>query len=213
MYLTELHGHGTSAWAPEPGSSGAPTECTHRTNDPLSSIARSAGVPIRVMIRIETATYGESVISTPSWEISPPSGPMQNGTTYMTRPRMQPSKISAKVLRISSGAIQLLVGPASCSRSEQMNVRSSTRATSLGSEAHQKLFGRSSGFSLVKVPFSTSRLVSRSHSACEPSHQTTASGLVSPAISSTHPASSGSLVAACLSLGPALAMTITPGED
>src|SRR6266704_1276112 len=142
MYLTELHGHGTSFW---PGDSGAPTECTHRTNDPLSSIARSAGVPIRVMIRIETATYGESVISTPSWEISPPSGPMQNGTTYMTRPRMAPSKISANVVRISSGAIQLLVGPASCSRSEQMNVRSSTRATSLGYEAHQKLFGCSSG--------------------------------------------------------------------
>jgi len=37
-------------------------------------------------------------------------------------------------LRISAGAIQLFVGPASCSCSEQMNVRSSTRATSLGSE-------------------------------------------------------------------------------
>ena len=86
------------------------------------------------MIRIETTTYGESVISTPSWEISPPSGPMQNGTTYITRPRMHPSKIPANVSRISSGAIQLLVGPASCSRSEQMNVRSSTRATSPGSE-------------------------------------------------------------------------------
>ena len=75
------------------------------------------------------------MISTPSWEMLLPSGPMQNGTTYMVRPRMQPSKISAKVVRISSGAIQLLVGPASSSRSEQMNVRSSTRATSPGSEA------------------------------------------------------------------------------
>jgi len=132
MYLTELHGHGTSRW---PGASGAPTEWMARTNDPLPSIARSASVPIRVMIRIEVATYGESVISTPSWEISLPSGPMQNGTTYMVRPRMQPSKIWANVWRISSGAIQLLVGPASSSRAEQMNVRSSTRATSLGSEA------------------------------------------------------------------------------
>ena len=132
MYLTWLHGHGTSAW---PGFSGAPTEWTALTNDPDSSIERSAGAPILVMIRIETATYGESVISTPSWEMLLPSGPMQNGITYMVRPRMQPSKISAKVLRISSGAIQLLVGPASCSRSEQINVRSSTRATSLGSDA------------------------------------------------------------------------------
>src|SRR5271169_1817904 len=131
MYLTLLQGHGTSAF---PGSSGAPTEWTARTNDPLSSIERSAGVPILVMIRIDTATYGESVISTPSWEMLLPSGPMQNGITYMTRPRMQPSKISANVARISPGAIQLLVGPASSSRSEQMNVRLSTRATSPGSD-------------------------------------------------------------------------------
>ena len=53
MYLTELHGHGTSAC---PGSSGAPTEWTALTNDPVSSISRSAGVPILVMIRIDTAT-------------------------------------------------------------------------------------------------------------------------------------------------------------
>ena len=198
MYLTSLHGHGTSAC---PGPSGAPTECTHRTNDPPSSIARSAAVPIRVITRIETATYAESVISTPSWEISLPSGPMQNGTTYITRPRMHPSKISPNVLRISPGAIQLLVGPASSSRSEQMNVRSSTRATSPGSDRHQKLFGRSSGFSRVNVPASTSSPVSRSHSACDPSHQTTASGLVSSAISPTHSASSGRLVAACFSVG------------
>ena len=72
---------------------------------------------------------------TPSWEMPPASGPMQNGITYIVRPCMQPSKISPKVLRISSGAIQLLVGPASSSCSEQMKVRSSTRATSLGSEA------------------------------------------------------------------------------
>ena len=64
-----------------------------------------------------------------------PIGPMQNGITYMVRPRMQPSKISASVSCISPGAIQLLVGPASSSRSEQMKVRSSTRATSLGSDA------------------------------------------------------------------------------
>ena len=36
--------------------------------------------------------------------------------------------------RISAGSRQLLVGPASSSRAEQMNVRSSTRATSSGSE-------------------------------------------------------------------------------
>ena len=49
-----------------------------------------AAVPMRVMMRIETTTYSESVISTPSFGSSAPSGPMQNGTTYMVRPRMQP---------------------------------------------------------------------------------------------------------------------------
>ena len=163
------------------------------------------------MIRIETTTYGESVISTPSWEMLLPSGPMQNGMTYMVRPRMQPSKISANLSRISSGATQLLVGPASSSRSEQMKVRSSTRATSPGSDAHQKLFGRSSGFSRLNVPFSTSRLVSRSHSACEPSHHTTASGLASSAVSPTHLTSSGRLVPS--SMRSALYISITPVQD
>ena len=45
---------------------------------------------------------------------------------------------------ISAGSIQLFVGPASSLVLEQMNVRSSTRATSLGSERARKLFGRSS---------------------------------------------------------------------
>ena len=46
------------------------------------------------------------------------------------------------VLRISTGSAQLLVGPASISRSQQMKVRSSTRATSLGSESARYEFGR-----------------------------------------------------------------------
>jgi hypothetical protein len=53
MYLTGLHGHGTSAC---PGASGAPTEWMARTNVPDDSISRSASVPIRVMIRIDTTT-------------------------------------------------------------------------------------------------------------------------------------------------------------
>ena len=86
------------------------------------------------MVRMETTTYSESVISTPSFGSSALSGPMQNGTTYMVRPRMQPRYRSVMVARISAGSIQLLVGPASISRCEQMNVRDSTRATSEGVE-------------------------------------------------------------------------------
>jgi len=36
---------------------------------------------IRVMIRMETATYGESVSCTPMWAIGEPSGPIEKGTT------------------------------------------------------------------------------------------------------------------------------------
>ncbi len=75
------------------------------------------------------------MISTPRAEIGEPIGPMEKGTTYMVRPRMQPSNKPSRVTRISAGSIQLLVGPASFSSSAQMKVRLSTRATSLGSEA------------------------------------------------------------------------------
>ena len=52
---------------PAPGSSGAPTECRHGTKSASSSsIRRSTPTPIRAMTRIETTTYGESVISTPN---------------------------------------------------------------------------------------------------------------------------------------------------
>ena len=75
------------------------------------------------------------MISTPISEISEPSGPIENGTTYIVRPFIEPLKRSFSVVRISSGARQLFVGPASCSSSEQMKVRSSTRATSAGSDS------------------------------------------------------------------------------
>ncbi len=71
------------------------------------------------------------------WAIDEPSGPMENGTTYMVRPRIDPRKRSVRVARISAGSRQLLVGPASDSRAEQMKVRFSTRATSAGSERAQ----------------------------------------------------------------------------
>ena len=87
MYLcSALHGHATSAW---PGSSGAPTECRQRTKSPLPS-ASSTAAPMRVMIRMLTTTYGESVSWTPVCAIGEPIGPIENGITYIVRPRMQP---------------------------------------------------------------------------------------------------------------------------
>ncbi|SHT42227.1 Uncharacterised protein [Mycobacteroides abscessus subsp. abscessus] len=117
MYLVSLQGHGTSSW---PGSRGAPIECRALTKNPSSPSFSNAAAPIRVITRIEATTYSESVISTPSLGSSAPRGPMQNGTTHMVRPRMLPRYSSVMVARISVGSTQLLVGPASSSRSEQM---------------------------------------------------------------------------------------------
>src|SRR3712207_7148922 len=85
---------------------------------------------------------------------------------------------------ISPGSIQLLVGPASASSTEQMKVRSSTRATSLGSEAHQNELGFFSRRG--KVPASTSCWVSRSHSSSLPSTHTTRSDRKSTRLNSSH---------------------------
>ena len=131
MYLfSASHGHGTSA---SPSARGAPTEWTQRTHSPSPSTS-SAPWPIRVMIRMLVATYAESVSWTPMWAIGEPSGPIENGTTYIVRPCMAPAKRRFSSARISSGSRQLLLGPASSSVAEQMNVRPSTRATSPGSE-------------------------------------------------------------------------------
>jgi hypothetical protein len=153
MYFVALQGHGTSS-APSP--SGMPTEWTQGTNSPSSPSTSRARAPILVMIRIETATYGESVSCTPMWAIREPNGPIEKGTTYIVRPRIVPRNSSVSTSRISSGSRQLLVGPASCSRCEQTNVRSSTRATSSGSERARYEFGRLASERRSNVPASTS---------------------------------------------------------
>ncbi len=54
MYLLSAsHGHGTSS---TPSSSGIPTEWRQGTNSPSSPSTSSAPAPMRVMIRMLTAT-------------------------------------------------------------------------------------------------------------------------------------------------------------
>ena len=53
MYFSSLHGQADDF---SPFLSGAPTVCRHGTNVPSSPSTSSAPLPIRVMIRIETAT-------------------------------------------------------------------------------------------------------------------------------------------------------------
>ena len=45
---------------------------------------------------------------------------MQNGTTYIVRPRIEPLNFGVSVAFISLGSIQLLVGPASIFSLEQI---------------------------------------------------------------------------------------------
>src|SRR5260221_7315889 len=111
-----LQGQGTSSW---PGLSGMPTVCRHLMNLPLPS-ALSTCSPMRVMIRMFTTTYGESESCTPTCAIGEPTGPMLNGITYIVRPFIEPSNFGVNVAFILSGAIQLLVGPASSCVFEQM---------------------------------------------------------------------------------------------
>ena len=93
--------------------------------------------PMRVMIRMFTTTYAESVSSTPRRAAGEPTGPMQNGMTYIVRPSIDPRNRSNSLALISPGSRQLLVGPASASCSEQTNVHSSLRDVSEGSDAAQ----------------------------------------------------------------------------
>src|SRR3982075_1105828 len=95
---------------------------------------------------------------------------------------------------ISAGSIQLLVGPQSASSTEQMNVRSSTLATSSGSDAAQNELGfLASG---TNVPAATEFAGQRVHSASEPSTHTTSSGVVSSATSRTQASSRACVVGA-----------------
>src|SRR5258706_14786108 len=116
MYLSLLHGHGTSVC---PGPNGIPTLCMQGTTRLVSlSISWNTGRPIRAMIRMLTTTYGESVSCTPICDIALPTGPMLYGSTYIVRPFMHPLNRAFSVRRISNGFTQLLVGPAASFESE-----------------------------------------------------------------------------------------------
>jgi hypothetical protein len=90
------------------------------TNGRSSPMASRTCWPMRAMTRMETTAYSESVSSTPNIGFSASTGPMQNGMTYIVRPRMDPRYSSVMTDFISAGSIQLLVGPASASSTEQM---------------------------------------------------------------------------------------------
>ena len=68
-----------------------PTEWTQGTNGPSSPSTSNTARPIRVISFMLTTTYGLSETSMPMCAIGLPSGPIENGTTYIVRPRIAPS--------------------------------------------------------------------------------------------------------------------------
>ena len=108
MYLVGLHGQATSFC---PARAARPR--VHARNEAPRRRARRAPCrPMRVMIRMLTATYGMSDSSTPMCAIGEPSGPMLNGTTYIVRPRIAPLN-SARVYRSAAARASRPV-PSSC---------------------------------------------------------------------------------------------------
>jgi len=92
------------------------------------------------------------VTSTPMFAMGEPMGPMLYGMTYIVRPAIAPANNPCSFSFIFAGSAQLLVGPASSKVREQMNVRSSTRATSPALDRTRMLLGRLSSASGMAVP-------------------------------------------------------------
>ncbi len=92
-----------------------------------------------------------------------------------------------------------------------MKVRSSTRATSPGSERARYELGRLASESFSNVPASTSSWHNRSYSSADPSHQWIESGCVNSAASSTQAISLLFVVGASVAaLGSVLNGCFTP---
>ena len=184
MYFSSLHGHGTSA---SPSSSGAPTVCRQGTNVAVlaehveGGLAHAGHDPHRDR---DVGGVGQ---------LDADLGDRRAERAHRERDDVQRAAAHRAVELVAEHARASRPGPASCwsarrprSRSEQMNVRSSTRATSSGSRRRQvrvRALGVARAARTCRA--STSSWHSASYSSAEPSHQWTASGWVSSATSST----------------------------
>ena len=164
----------------------SPSECRQRVKSSDPASASSATAPTRVIMRMFRTTYRLSVISTPTFENREPGGPIRNGTTYIVRPAIAPANSGVSFARASSGAIQLLVGPAS-----SLLVGADEREVLGASDVVRWRFdggtqpGKSSWLSAMSSPLASPSDVRAARSASDPSQTTTRSGAVSARISST----------------------------
>jgi hypothetical protein len=131
MYLVSLHGPGDVRL---PGSSGAPTVWHGRDEEAVLADLLQGGRPHPghdLHRRDDVRAVGDL-----DAELADPRAQRTHAERHDVHRAAAHATVEQglSVARISSGATQLLVGPASASRSLQMKVRSSTRATSVGSE-------------------------------------------------------------------------------
>ena len=99
---------------------------------------------------------------------------------------MAPSKRGPTFAFASAGAIQLLVGPASCFSRLAMKVRCSVRATSVGWLRCRVDPGAFPSWRRRRVPSASIPSVIREFSEADPSHHATRAGLTSDSTSATH---------------------------
>ena len=141
---------------------------------------------MRVMIRMCTATYGESVSCTPTCAIGEPSGPIEIRhhvhRAALHRAAEELAELLAHLGRVAPvvgrARVRLLLG------ADERAVLDAGHVVRVG--AGQERVRPTSSSSLSNTPASTISSQSWSYSSCDPSHQWIESGCVSSATSSTH---------------------------
>ena len=146
-----------------------------------------------------TTTYGESVTWTPTCESGPPTGPIENGTTYIVRPRMLPANTPSSSARIADGLAPVVrrAGVGLVARADE-RARLDARDV-VGVGAGEVAARAQRRVEREERAGATICATSARRSSSEPSHQTTASGSVSSATASTHAWTSPSAAAAVTS--------------
>ena len=170
------------------GSSGAPTECRHGTKSPSSpstSSARLAHARHDAHVDDDVGRVGD--LDADVRDRRAERAHRERHDVHRAA-RASSREQAGRASRASRrGRTSCWSGRRRALRSEQMNVRSSTRATSLGSERARKQLGRLlPGQALEGAGRRRAARSGASHSSAEPSHQSTRSGWVTSATSSTH---------------------------
>ena len=111
-----------------------------RTNVPSTGRAAQARLAHARHERRLSTTYGLSVSSTPTRLYGDPGGPMRYGTTYIVRPRMARRR-AARPCAAPPRAHPVVRGAGVAFLFEQMKVRCSVRATSLGRSGRESCAG------------------------------------------------------------------------